>query len=146
MYCYLISPLFGQVYWTVVDPPAIMRANLNGTHLEVFINTSVGQLESLAVDSYSGNLYWADSKLNRLVAWCCFACLDSKLVVLLFIYLFVCLLLCYWADLLLGYWADLFVARHWAGLKINRLVVVLFVLLLILLLGARLLGRFEILS
>ena len=41
-----------------------MRANIDGTEVEEFINSSIGQPEAMAVDPYAGNLYWADSRLD----------------------------------------------------------------------------------
>ena len=55
-----------QIYWAEVDPPAIRRAFANGSHMETFIGTGLRHPEGLAVDSYSRNLYWVDSALNRI--------------------------------------------------------------------------------
>lgn len=67
LYCLLFPTLTlppAQVYWTEEDPPTIMRASIDGTGAEVFINSSISQPESMAVDPYSRNLYWADSGLD----------------------------------------------------------------------------------
>ena len=55
-----------QIYWTEVNPPAIKRAYANGTVVETFIGTGLKHPEGIAVDSYSRNLYWVDSALNRI--------------------------------------------------------------------------------
>ena len=63
--CHMLLPLpRPQVYWTEDTPPSIMRANIDGTEVEEFINSSIGQPEAMAVDPYAGNLYWADSRLD----------------------------------------------------------------------------------
>lgn len=59
------TPL-SQVYWSQVDPPQIRRASLDGTGEETIIDTSISVPESLAVDPYSMNLYWVDSKLDKI--------------------------------------------------------------------------------
>ena len=57
-----------QVYWTEASPPCIKRANLNGSSgVEVFINFSIARPEGLAIDPYSGNLYWTDFRLGTYV-------------------------------------------------------------------------------
>ena len=55
-----------QIYWTEVDPPAIKRAYFNGSSVETFIGTGLKYPKGVAVDSYSQNLYWVDSALNRI--------------------------------------------------------------------------------
>ena len=56
-----------QVYWTEVDPPAIMSAYIiNGTDERVLINTSISRPESLAIDHFARNLYWIDSGLDKI--------------------------------------------------------------------------------
>ena len=56
-----------QVYWTELDPPAIMSAYIiNGTDKCVLINTSISHPESLAIDHFARNLYWIDSGLNKI--------------------------------------------------------------------------------
>ena len=45
-----------QVYWTEDTPPSIMRANIDSTEVEEFINSSIGQPKAMAVDPYAGNL------------------------------------------------------------------------------------------
>ena len=54
------------VYWTEHDPPAIKRATLDGSVQEIVVNTGIRRPEGIAVDSFHGNLYWADSALNRI--------------------------------------------------------------------------------
>ena len=56
-----------QIYWTELNPPAIMSANIiNGTGRRVMINTSISHPESLAIDHFARNLYWIDSGLDRI--------------------------------------------------------------------------------
>ena len=56
-----------QVYWTELDPPAIMSAYIiNGTDERVLINSSISHPESLAIDHFARNLYWIDSGLNKI--------------------------------------------------------------------------------
>lgn len=55
-----------QIYWTEVDPPAIKRVHINGSNVETFIGTGLKYPKGVAVDSYSRNLYWVDSALNRI--------------------------------------------------------------------------------
>ena len=56
-----------QVYWTELDPPAIMSAYIiGGTDRRVLINTSISHPESLAIDYFGRNLYWIDSGLNKI--------------------------------------------------------------------------------
>ena len=58
--------VFHQIYWTEIHPPAIKRAYINGSNVETFIETGLKHPEGIAVDSYSRNLYWVDSVLNRI--------------------------------------------------------------------------------
>ena len=58
--------VFHQIYWTEVHPPAIKKAHINGSNVETFIETGLKHPEGIAVDSYSRNLYWVDSALNRI--------------------------------------------------------------------------------
>ena len=58
--------VFHQIYWAEVNPPAIKRAYVNGSNVETFIGTGLKHPEGIAVDSYSRNLYWVDSALNRI--------------------------------------------------------------------------------
>ena len=59
--------IYWQVYWTELDPPAIMSANIgNGTDRRVLINSSISHPESLAIDHFARNLYWIDSGLDRI--------------------------------------------------------------------------------
>ena len=58
---------FYQVYWTELDPPAIMSAFIiDGSDVRPFINSSISHPESLVIDSFAGNLYWIDSGLDRI--------------------------------------------------------------------------------
>ena len=43
-----------------------MRAVLDGSGEKILIQTSLSLPESLAVDPYSGNLYWVDSNLDKI--------------------------------------------------------------------------------
>ena len=63
-----------RVYWIEEDiqspptiPPTIKRAFLDGTGMEVFINTSISAPRDLAIDPYSRNLYWVDSHFRTVM-------------------------------------------------------------------------------
>lgn len=51
----------GKLYWTDTTGHAIMRANYNGTNVEIFLNEDLMYPEGIAVDWLSRNVYWADS-------------------------------------------------------------------------------------
>ncbi len=60
-------PLCVQVYWSMENPPQILRSSLNTPgDEEVFIQTSIAFPESLVVDPYAMNLYWVDSVLDKI--------------------------------------------------------------------------------
>ena len=66
----LLSSLYyhpSQIYWTELNPPAIMSAFIiNGTDRRVLINSSISHPESLAIDYFARNLYWIDSGLDKI--------------------------------------------------------------------------------
>ncbi len=65
-----------------------MRANIDGTQIEVFVDSSISRPESLSIDPYSGNLYWADSELDRCVCMC--VCMYVCVFVRACAFLFLC--------------------------------------------------------
>ncbi|KAL5502607.1 hypothetical protein EMCRGX_G009408 [Ephydatia muelleri] len=59
-----------RVYWIeqgAQATPTIKRAYLDGTGLEVFINTSISDPRNLAVDPSSRNLYWVDTDFDAVM-------------------------------------------------------------------------------
>ena len=56
-----------RLYWTEIEPPAIRSAFLNGSSRETFLDRSLQRPEGLAIDPYGKNLYWVDSRLDRVM-------------------------------------------------------------------------------
>ena len=55
------------MYWTDWGKtPKIERAHLDGTERTVFVNTSLGWPNGLALDIEGGKVYWADAKTDKI--------------------------------------------------------------------------------
>ena len=60
--------VFSYIYWTDWGQrPRIERARLDGSQREVFINSSIQNPFSLAIDYDTNELYWCDQSLNKIV-------------------------------------------------------------------------------
>ncbi len=65
-------PGSGRIYWTDFDGRTkrgwISRAFLNGSQMERVLETGLYSMEGLAVDWLGQNLFWSDSRLQRIEA------------------------------------------------------------------------------
>ena len=56
-----------MVYWDETTPPSIRRAPIDSNEeAELFIWTDIRYVSGIAVDTFSRNLYWVDSVLDRI--------------------------------------------------------------------------------
>ena len=55
------------MYWTDLGMlPGIERAALDGSHRITLVNTSVAWPKALTIDHLSREIYWVDTKLNKI--------------------------------------------------------------------------------
>ncbi len=63
-----LDPSAGKIYWTdwggcgmlFTIPPTLQRANLDGSDLEILIDTDVFDPEAIALDLSAGKMYWTE--------------------------------------------------------------------------------------
>ena len=60
-----------RVYWIEKEQfttlTIIKRAFLDGTGVEVFVNTSISDPRNLAIDPWSRNIYWLDTDFRAIM-------------------------------------------------------------------------------
>ena len=56
----------GKVYWSDGVIKKILRANLNGSHIEEIITNNLDTTDGLAVDSAGRKIYWTDTGKSRI--------------------------------------------------------------------------------
>ena len=56
----VVEPKEGKIYWTDMSAGDILRANLDGSNVEVILEGGLKGPESIALDLAAGKMYWTD--------------------------------------------------------------------------------------